>query len=78
MTKEQILEEIPKLKDYTSEQLVHYLKCATSRQKASEKRLLAPFINAIQKERKSRGIKTISAKPVQPKLTKNGAKADDY
>lgn len=80
MTKEQVKENIEDLVNKTDEELVHLYKCARSKDKATEKVLLKPFIAAIEKERRKRKtVTTISSKIVQPKVpSKLGANPDDY
>ena len=54
------------LPTYSDEQLVHYYKCCLTKQLASEKKLYAPLVTAIEKERKSRGAKLLAEKAEQP------------
>lgn len=68
MTEELIAKEISLLADATDERLEHLLKCSLSRKSTKEKELLKPLIKAVEKERKSRGTKTISSKIVQPTI----------
>ena len=54
------------LPTYSNEQLVYYYKCCLTKQLASEKKLYAPLVTAIEKERKSRGAKLLAEKAEQP------------
>lgn len=81
-TPQQVKETIAKLPDFTSDQLIHYYKVITSKKSAKEKKLYSPLLKAIEKERKSRGTKTISSSIVKPSIKttkpKSGANPDDY
>ncbi len=58
MTKEQVDHTITTLPQLVDDTLIHYLKCASSKQTAAEKKLLKPLIAAIEKERRSRSKDT--------------------
>jgi hypothetical protein len=77
-TTEEIKAAIAGFPDLTEEQLINNFKIITSMTTKKEKDLYAPALRAIEKERRKRGtIKTISAKPTQPRVTQ-GSSADDY
>ena len=54
MTKDRVDYNISLIPAYTDEQLIHLWKCAISNPNLSERKLLEPFITAIDKERNSR------------------------
>lgn len=61
-----VKDTIKNITELSDEQLIHYYKCALSKKLASEKKLYAPLITAIEKERKKRGTTTITS-AVKPK-----------
>ena len=65
MTEAQIKDTISTLPSLSDDVLVHYYKCASSNDSAKAKKLLAPLMTAIEKERKKRGsASTLSSKPL--------------
>lgn len=66
---------ISQLSTFDDEQLVHYYKCALSKKLSSEKKLYAPLIAAIEKERRSRGAEAKVSAIVKPKV---GSASDMY
>lgn len=62
MTAEQVSYTISLVPSMTDDELIHNWKCCSSRQLASEKKLLAPLVKAIEAERKHRN----KSKPQEP------------
>lgn len=80
MTKDDIKEAIASIPDLSDEDLIHYTKCALSKEKPAEKAMLKPLLLAIEKARRKRGTVTTITKAIAPKAIQhaNGAKPDDY
>lgn len=80
MTKDLVKMYIDTIKDILDDDLVHHLKCALTKKRASEKVLLKPVILAIDKERKRRGtVKSVASKLATAKIpTEGGANPEDY
>lgn len=77
-TPEEVKAAIANFPNLSEEQLINTYKIITSMTTKKEKDLYAPALRAIDKERRKRGtIKTISAKPTQPRVVQ-GSSADDY
>ena len=85
-TKEQVkaaVKDVPLLSD---DQLETNFKCITSQQSGPSKKMYAPLLTAVEKERRKRGVRTISAKPTAVRDTTGkdhtdsagSAKASDY
>ena len=72
--KEKIKEEIIKLKDKDDKYLTHIFKIITSKKSKKEKDLYSSLLRAIEKERKSRGVKEVDAKGIGLKPTKGRGK----
>ena len=77
-TPEEIKAAIANFPNLSEDDLINTYKIITSMTTKKEKDLYASALRAIDKERRKRGtVKTISAKPTQPRVTK-GSSADDY
>ena len=69
MTTDQVKDTITVLPSLSDEVLVHYMKCALSKQSAAEKKLYAPLLTAIEKERRKRGTSSTITKALTPKVS---------
>lgn len=77
-TPEEVKAAIANFPNLSEDDLVNTYKIITSMTTKKEKDLYGPALRAIDKERRKRGtIKTISAKPTQPRVTQ-GSAADSY
>ena len=76
-TPELIKEAIKSLDTWSIETLAHNYKCALSKQLASERKLYKPFVQAIEKELKSRNRKEVASVTEIPE-TVEGSASDMY
>lgn len=83
-TTDDVKDQIARIKEFTSDELVHYTKIISSKSTNKEKKLYAPLAKAIEKERKARGdISAISVRAAKIVVTveerpTNTAKGSDY